>query len=110
MGKRLIELEPDNSKRYLPLANVNAAASRWDKYKELQDELKARGLKQLPDCTLIDLNNVDHGFSLDDKSCREIGVIYEDLGKVAKQLKLHPIRANENVLVHSHLMWRSLHE
>ncbi|XP_074581710.1 pentatricopeptide repeat-containing protein At5g66520-like [Curcuma longa] len=91
LGKCLIELEPYNSKRYVPLVNVYAAASRWDKHKELQDLMKARGLKQLPDSTLIDLNVVVHKFSVGDKSLPEIAQVYEMLKEIAEQLKLqHP--------------------
>ncbi|EHA8587018.1 pentatricopeptide repeat-containing protein [Cocos nucifera] len=101
LGKRLIELEPDNSRRYLPLANVYAAASRWDKYNELQELMKARGFKKLPDCTLIDLNVVVHRFLVGDKSQHEIEKIYAVLGEVAEQLKLQPSRAAADVLTES---------
>ncbi|OAY84117.1 Pentatricopeptide repeat-containing protein [Ananas comosus] len=99
LGKRLIELEPDNSRRYVPLVNLYAAASKWDKYKELQEVMKERGLKKLPDCTLIDLNVVVHKFLVGDKSRPEIGSMYEVLEEIGKQLKLQPPAADENDLV-----------
>ncbi|XP_072962336.1 pentatricopeptide repeat-containing protein At5g66520-like [Typha angustifolia] len=99
LGKRLIELEPDNSRRYLPLLNLYAAASKWDKYKELQDAMKKRRLKKLPDCTLIDLNVVAHKFSVGDKSRPEISDMYEVLEEIAEQLKLQPPAAHEDSLI-----------
>ncbi|KAG6538653.1 pentatricopeptide repeat-containing protein At5g66520-like [Zingiber officinale] len=98
LGKCLIELEPYNSRRYVPLVNVYAAASRWDKYKELQDLMKARGLKKLPDSTLIDLNVVVHKFSVGDKSHPEIGQVYEMLKEIAEQLKLQHPRVEETIV------------
>ncbi|XP_008777273.2 pentatricopeptide repeat-containing protein At5g06540-like [Phoenix dactylifera] len=101
LGKRLIELEPDNSRRYLPLVNVYAAASRWDKYNGLQELMKARGLKNLPDCTLIDLNVVVHKFLVGDKSQHEIQKIYGVLKEIAEQLTLQPSGAAEDALTES---------
>ncbi|KAJ6799593.1 pentatricopeptide repeat-containing protein-like [Iris pallida] len=101
LGKRLIELELDNSRRYVPLANIYAAAARWDKYEELQDEMKARGLKKLPDCTLIDMNVVVHKFSVGDESQPEIKEMYKVLGEVGDLLKLLPVEATENDLATS---------
>lgn len=101
LGKRLIELEPDNSRRYWPLVNVYAAASRWDRYNELQELMKARGFKKLPDCTLIDLNVVVHKFLVGDKSQLEIEKIYGVLEEIAEQLKLQPSRVSEDVLTES---------
>ncbi|XP_042402302.1 pentatricopeptide repeat-containing protein At5g66520-like [Zingiber officinale] len=98
LGKCLIELEPYNSKRYAPLVNVYAAASRWDKYKELKDLMKARGLKRLPDSTLIDLNVVVHKFSVGDESQPEILQVYEMLKKIAEQLKLQHPRVEETTV------------
>ncbi|CAL9203951.1 unnamed protein product [Musa hybrid cultivar] len=95
LGKHLIELEPDNSRRYLPLLNIYTAASRWDKYKELMELMKARGLKKLPDCTLIDLNLVVHKFLVGDKSQPEIEKVYGVLENIANQLKLQPPKADD---------------
>ncbi|KAJ6843832.1 putative pentatricopeptide repeat-containing protein [Iris pallida] len=101
LGRRLIELEPDNSRRYVPLANIYAAAPRWDKYEELQNDMKARGLKKLPDCTLIDMNVVVHKFSVGDGSQPEIEEMYKVLGEVGELLKLRPVEAAENDLAAS---------
>lgn len=49
LGRKMIELEPDNSMRYMPLLNLYAAASRWDKYWEVRNEMKQRQLNQLSD-------------------------------------------------------------
>ncbi|URD78702.1 Pentatricopeptide repeat-containing protein, partial [Musa troglodytarum] len=99
LGKHLIELEPDNSRRYLPLLNIYTAAARWDKYKELMELMKARGLKKLPDCSLIDLNLVVHKFLVGDKSQPEIEKIYGVLENISDQLKLQPPKANDAMVV-----------
>ncbi|XP_039138698.1 pentatricopeptide repeat-containing protein At1g05750, chloroplastic-like, partial [Dioscorea cayenensis subsp. rotundata] len=41
LGKKLIDLEPDNYRRYVPLANLYVAASQWDKYRELMQIMKS---------------------------------------------------------------------
>lgn len=97
LGKKLIDLEPDNYRRYVPLANLYVAASQWDKYRELMQIMKVRQLKKLPECTLIDLNTVVHKFSVGDESQPEIANIYEVLEEIAKQLKLQPHVEGENL-------------
>ncbi|WOL09755.1 pentatricopeptide repeat-containing protein [Canna indica] len=98
LGKCLIQLEPENSRRYAPLLNVYAAASRWDKYKELQEMMKTRGSEKLPDCKLIDLNVVVHKFSVGDKSRPEIENVFQVLEEIAEQLKLQPPRVNDSMV------------
>ncbi|XP_077231119.1 pentatricopeptide repeat-containing protein At5g66520-like [Tasmannia lanceolata] len=97
LGKRLIELEPYNSNRYLPLMNIYAAAQKWDKYKEMRELMKERRFKKPPDCTLIDLNNVAHEFSIGDRLQPEIEKIYSALEVWAKNLNLQP-RGTDEVL------------
>jgi pentatricopeptide repeat protein len=49
LGRKMIELEPDNPMRYMPLLNLYATASRRDKYWEVMNEMKQRHLNQLSD-------------------------------------------------------------
>ncbi|KAJ0968854.1 hypothetical protein J5N97_021731 [Dioscorea zingiberensis] len=97
LGKKLIELEPNNYRRYVPLANLYVASSQWEKYRELIELMKVKHLKKLPECTLTDLNTVVHKFSVGDESQPEIEKIYEVLEEIAKQLKLQPHVESENL-------------
>ncbi|KAJ3682010.1 hypothetical protein LUZ60_014583 [Juncus effusus] len=98
LGKKLVELEPNNSKRYIPLINIYAAASKWDKYWEVMSEMKERGLKKLPDCSLKDLNVIAHEFSIGDKRREEIKDVYEVLGEVSERLNLRSPLFDEDEL------------
>ncbi|XP_068640293.1 pentatricopeptide repeat-containing protein At5g66520-like [Aristolochia californica] len=96
LGKQLIELEPYNSNRYLPLLNLFAATRRWDKYNEVQKLMKERRLRSI-ESTLIDLNIIAHDFHVGDRNQPEIYKIYSVLEGMARKLNLQLSCTDEEV-------------
>ncbi|KAE8698306.1 beta-1,3-galactosyltransferase 7-like [Hibiscus syriacus] len=55
IGKRVIELEPDNSGRYVLLANMYADAGRWEDVANVRRMMNERGVKKVPGFSVIEL-------------------------------------------------------
>jgi pentatricopeptide repeat protein len=55
VAERVFELEPDNTRYYVVLANVYAEAEKWEEVKKLQERMCKRGFKQNPGCSWIEV-------------------------------------------------------
>ncbi|MED6145908.1 Pentatricopeptide repeat-containing protein [Stylosanthes scabra] len=62
VGKILIEMDPDHSGRYVHLASILAADGEWNQAVKVRSQIKYRGLLNLPGCSSITLNGVEHEF------------------------------------------------
>ncbi|XP_058077061.1 pentatricopeptide repeat-containing protein At5g66520-like [Magnolia sinica] len=58
VGKRVIELEPQNSGRYILLANLYASVGRWDDVANVRTLMNDRGVNKAPGCSMIELDGV----------------------------------------------------
>ncbi|XP_008811169.2 pentatricopeptide repeat-containing protein At5g66520-like [Phoenix dactylifera] len=54
VGKRLIELEPHHGGRYVLLANIYAAAKRWNDMVMVRKLLKERGARKVPGNSMVE--------------------------------------------------------
>ncbi|XP_020254339.1 pentatricopeptide repeat-containing protein At2g02980, chloroplastic-like [Asparagus officinalis] len=64
VAKRLIELEPKHGGRYVLLANIYAAARRWDDMEMVRRMLKERRVSKVAGNSLVELKSVgDESFS-----------------------------------------------
>ncbi|KAK9288226.1 hypothetical protein L1049_016675 [Liquidambar formosana] len=55
IGKKVIELEPQNSGRYVLLANLYANAGRWEDVANVRKLMNDRGVKKAPGFSMIEL-------------------------------------------------------
>ncbi|XP_074338152.1 pentatricopeptide repeat-containing protein At3g12770-like [Apium graveolens] len=85
--KFLIQVEPANPSNYVSLSNLYALSRDWDAVAEVRAKMKERGLKKLPGCSWISINNEMHSFYVADKAhpCSE--VIYEMLQELIPVMK-----------------------
>lgn len=83
----LFELEPHNPAPYVQLANIYAAASRWDDVAEVRKAMKDRGLRKKPGCSWIQVKHQVHAFVVDDRSHPQTEDIYATLEKLDEQIK-----------------------
>ncbi|KAJ7978731.1 Pentatricopeptide repeat-containing protein [Quillaja saponaria] len=58
VGKRVIELEPGNSGRYVLLSNLYANAGRWEDVANMRKLKNDRGVKKAPGFSIIELEGV----------------------------------------------------
>ncbi|XP_008465017.1 pentatricopeptide repeat-containing protein At1g08070, chloroplastic [Cucumis melo] len=88
VAERLFELEPDNPGAYVLLSNIYAGAGKWDDVARIRTRLNDRGMKKVPGCTTIEVDNVVHEFLVGDKVHPQSEDIYKMLEEVDKQLKV----------------------
>ncbi|KAK1430646.1 hypothetical protein QVD17_13538 [Tagetes erecta] len=62
IGKKVIELEPYNSGRYVLLANIYASASKWDDVANVRKLMNDRGVKKSHGFSLIEINGAVNEF------------------------------------------------
>nr|DAD41303.1 TPA_asm: hypothetical protein HUJ06_015626 [Nelumbo nucifera] len=56
IGKRLSEIDPENSNSYVMLSNIYAAAGRWTDACRLRSEMEGKQLRKLPGFSLLGVN------------------------------------------------------
>ncbi|XP_010279636.1 PREDICTED: pentatricopeptide repeat-containing protein At1g08070, chloroplastic-like [Nelumbo nucifera] len=87
VGKRLINLQPHHSGRYVLLSNIYAAAKRWDDARKVRNQMKTKGVVKLPGVSMIELKGIVHQFVSGDQSHPESDHIYNKLSEICTVLK-----------------------
>ncbi|KAF8389555.1 hypothetical protein HHK36_024071 [Tetracentron sinense] len=88
VGKRLIDIQPHHSGRYVLLSNIYAAAKRWDDARNVRNLMKAKGVAKVPGVSMIELKGVVHRFVAGDQSHPESDHIYNKLSDISTRLKI----------------------
>ncbi|KAM6580252.1 hypothetical protein CsatA_004026 [Cannabis sativa] len=88
VAQHLFELEPENPGAYVLLSNIYAAAGRWDDVAKIRTRLHDKGLKKVPGCTSIEVDNVVHEFLVGDKVHPLSKDIYKMLNEVDRLLDM----------------------
>nr|KYP57932.1 Pentatricopeptide repeat-containing protein At4g02750 family [Cajanus cajan] len=86
-AETLFELEPQNSARYVMLANIYAASGRWGDAKRIRTVMNERCLKKEPAYSWIELRDARHEFVAKDKFHPNIVEICEVNSKLVLHLK-----------------------
>ncbi|KAL4184028.1 hypothetical protein AMTRI_Chr11g101300 [Amborella trichopoda] len=68
MIKRLLELDPRDGGNYVFLSNVYACRKNWDDVDAIRKEMRDRGVRKTPGCSLIEVSNAVHEFTVGDSS------------------------------------------
>ncbi|XP_077240227.1 pentatricopeptide repeat (PPR-like) superfamily protein [Tasmannia lanceolata] len=84
----LSEIESSNSGMHTLLANIYAAADRWEDVTKVRRKMKDLGLKKIPGCSLIEVNGVIHEFLVGDSSHPQMIEIYSMLNDLARPMNL----------------------
>ncbi|KAK9155669.1 hypothetical protein Sjap_003149 [Stephania japonica] len=96
VGKRLLELEPNHSGRYVLLSNIYAANGKWNHVAELRRMMKEHGINKIPGCSFIDLKGTVHEFVAGDNSQPQSEAIYTQLSEMNRELKLMGYKPNKD--------------
>ncbi|KAF9623453.1 hypothetical protein IFM89_003037 [Coptis chinensis] len=88
VGRKLVELEPENDGRYIGLANVYSIARRWEDTKTLRKTMEKRGVKKSPGCSSVEVHEVVHKFIAGDKTHPQSTQIYLLLKDLSVEMKL----------------------
>ncbi|RWW87351.1 hypothetical protein BHE74_00003829 [Ensete ventricosum] len=66
LAKQILELESGNSDVHALIANIYAAAERWEDVKKIRRKMKDSGIKKTPGCSSVEVNGAIHEFLVGD--------------------------------------------
>ncbi|CAN6805597.1 unnamed protein product [Brassica oleracea] len=89
VGKRLVELQPDNDGRYVGLANVYAINKRFGAARSMREAMEKKGVKKVAGHSIIELNGMRHRFIAHDKTHLDFEKIYAALHLVGTWMDLN---------------------
>ncbi|CAK9225645.1 unnamed protein product [Sphagnum troendelagicum] len=81
------KLEPEKSGIYVMLANIYAAAGRWDGARNVRLLMEERGVKKEPGRSWIEVKNKVHSFVSEDQTHQQMEEIYAELARLTRQMK-----------------------
>lgn len=87
MGRRLIELEPTNSGRYVLLANLYASAGRWEDVGKVRRLMNDRGVKKAPGFSVIEMEGTVSEFIAGGRAHPESREIYAKVDEMLKRIR-----------------------
>ncbi|CAN6464485.1 unnamed protein product [Victoria cruziana] len=86
--KHLLELDPEDGGIYSIMANIYAAAHRWEDVARLRKMMNINGVRKVPGCSFVEVNGFMHEFIAADKLHPEIDEIYRLLDGINKHSKI----------------------
>lgn len=87
VANHLFILEPQSAVSYVVMANIYAAAGRWEDVAKLRAMMKCNRVRKSPGRSLVRVNGGFHSFTAEDRSHSEALQIYKVLDSLALQLK-----------------------
>ncbi|KAM7475473.1 hypothetical protein LguiB_022716 [Lonicera macranthoides] len=86
--KHVVELEPTHSGDYILFSNIYASVGRWEDAVRVRAQMKEKGIKKTPGCSLIELNGVIHEFFAEDNIHPQSKEIYTATEEMMERIKL----------------------
>ncbi|KAJ7542131.1 hypothetical protein O6H91_10G091000 [Diphasiastrum complanatum] len=83
----VVKLEPKNAAPYVLLSNIYAAAGRKDELAKIRNEMKDAGVKKIPGCSWIEVDNHVHTFVVGDATHPQSKEILAELDRLAGLMK-----------------------
>ncbi|XP_042488541.1 putative pentatricopeptide repeat-containing protein At5g40405 [Macadamia integrifolia] len=93
---KILELEDKNHGAYVQLSNMYADSRDWDRVSNVRQLMKAKGVRKIPGCSVIEVGGEVHEFFVGDKSHLRYGEIEVMLGEISRRLRLSGYVANTN--------------
>jgi len=87
VGNTLITLDPNDSGRYINLANIFAARGEWNQAAMVRKMMKERKVSKLPGSSLISLDGKAHEFFAGDRSHPETQKIHVEWSQILGRLE-----------------------
>jgi len=84
--KKVLELDPENAAGYVLLSNIYAATDKRDLSANVERWRRERGVKKLPGCTWIEVNEEVHTFVVDDQDHPQMTEIHAELWRLSGQM------------------------
>ncbi|CAO2840597.1 unnamed protein product [Amaranthus hypochondriacus] len=86
-GKRLIKLDPNNSGRYVLLANLYASAGKWEEVANVRKLMNDRGVKKTPGISVIEMEGIVSEFIAGGRAHPESNEIYCKLDEMLDRIR-----------------------
>ncbi|XP_057848354.2 pentatricopeptide repeat-containing protein At4g02750-like [Cryptomeria japonica] len=83
----LSEFDPRNATPHVLLSNINAELGRWGEVQKIREMVKHRGIKKIPGCSWIEVQNMVHTFCVGDTSQPHAQETYSNLGELSWETK-----------------------
>ncbi|KAJ7298442.1 hypothetical protein O6H91_Y582200 [Diphasiastrum complanatum] len=83
----VVTLEPKNAAPYVLLSNIYAAAGRKDELAKIRNEMKDAGVKKMPGCSWIEVDNQVHAFDVHDATHPQSKEILAELDRLVGLMK-----------------------
>lgn len=87
IGESVIELEPNNSGRYVVLANLYANAGRWEDVAKVRKLMNDRGVKKAPGFSVIEFDGVVSEFIAGGRTHPESKEIYAKVDEMLERIR-----------------------
>ncbi|XP_068655667.1 pentatricopeptide repeat-containing protein At3g29230 [Aristolochia californica] len=84
---QLIELEISDAGNYAVISNIYAAAGRWDDVARVRRQMKGTGTLKPSGSSLIEVDNVLHQFTVEDRSHPDAYRIYKMIDRLGEHLR-----------------------
>ncbi|PON93074.1 DYW domain containing protein [Trema orientale] len=87
IGEQVIKLDPNNSGRYVLLANLYANAGRWDDVAKVRKLMNDRGVKKAPGFSMIELEGAVNEFIAGGRSHPQSKEIYAKVDEMLERIR-----------------------
>ncbi|KAJ7548566.1 hypothetical protein O6H91_07G017400 [Diphasiastrum complanatum] len=84
---RVVKLEPKNAAPYVLLSNIYAAAGKKDELAKIRNKMKDAGVKRIPGCSWIEVDNKVHAFVVGDATHPQKKEILAELYRLVGLMK-----------------------
>ncbi|KAE9609972.1 putative tetratricopeptide-like helical domain, DYW domain-containing protein [Lupinus albus] len=88
LGKRLIEVEPANSGRYVILANIYADCGKWEEVANVRKLMNDRGVKKEPGFSMIEMEGTVNEFVAGEMTHPLGKAIYAKVDEMLESIRL----------------------
>ncbi|XP_010248664.1 PREDICTED: pentatricopeptide repeat-containing protein At1g08070, chloroplastic-like [Nelumbo nucifera] len=85
---QLVTLGPAHSGDYILMSNVYASVGRWEDALNVRGQMKEKGIKKTPGCSLIELDGMIHEFFAEDSAHPHSKEIYSAIEGIMSRIKL----------------------
>ncbi|MQL73824.1 hypothetical protein Taro_006141 [Colocasia esculenta] len=87
MAERVLsEMEAHGSGDYVLLSNLYASVGRWEDVEKVRGIMKGMGIKKVPGCSSIEINNTIHEFVSGDRSHPKYKEILDKLAELGRKM------------------------
>ncbi|KAK4799887.1 hypothetical protein SAY86_025252 [Trapa natans] len=87
VGRKLLEIEPENAGNYVILSNLYASAARWEDVRNLRELMKEKAVIKDPGRSWVDIDQMLHSFHASDRAHPRREEIFAKVRDLSTRLK-----------------------